>query len=139
MSEDPDMTATQLGNAPWFKAGFRFITPLLHVFVVACVTMAINTLKTTNSKIDETNSKIDAISRTVDKINWEIPAIKAASQSDKAELLTKLADMKEMTAKDLQTFEGRIRSLYDRYEALSIQMNELRLEMAKTVKAGPLD
>lgn len=124
MSDKTDMTATELGNSPGFKALFRFTTPILQTLTFTGIMFIFAYAK-------DTSTKIGVIGTDVDRIKWELPAIRETSKADKMEVMSKLADAKEMTAKDLQTLEGRIRSLYDRYEVLGNQINEIRLEMAK--------
>lgn len=122
-----DMTATEIGNSPPFKAAVRFISPTLQAMILAGVGFIIGYAR-------DTSAKIGVIGTDVDRIKWELPAIKEASKVDKAEMISKIADMKESNAKEMQTFEGRIRSLYDRYENLATSINEIKLEMAKQAK-----
>lgn len=118
------MTATEFGNAPGFKAVFRFVTPVIQTLTFTGIMFIIG-------YASDTSNKIGVIGADVDRIKWELPAIRETSKADKTEMLAKVADVKEMHTKDFQTLEGRIRSLYDRYETLATQINELRLEHAK--------
>lgn len=132
MSNEDDMTATEIGNSPGFKAFFRFSTPILQMLMVTGIVYI-------SGYVRDTSTKINVIGNDVDRIKWELPAIRETSKADKTEMLAKLADTKEMTAKDLQTLEGRIRSLHDRYEMLAGQINEIRLEMAKQANADTIN
>lgn len=126
------MTPIELGNSPGFKALFRFVTPIIQSAMLTGIVCIFAYAR-------DTSTKIGVIGSDVDRIKWELPAIRETSKADKLEVMSKLADAKEMTAKDIQTLEGRIRSLYDRYEILGAQLNEIRLEMAKRAQVGSIN
>lgn len=125
MSEDENMTASDIANSKGFVTFFRAFVPLITTLLTILSGFIF-------AYVRDANSKLTSLATDIDRIKWELPAMKETSKSDREATQREIVAVRTDLGREISEIADRVRTNGTKDEALRDSVSELKIKMATT-------